>query len=152
MQSIHKRKIITTTLITTILILSLLTGCSRIDYSLPQTPIEFHNGTFVNPNDPDDAYQSLEYNGRTYIPYGTLKGRITGKDVGACLGYIVQDGVKDENSRIYLLAEDPDANYLLSYYVGGIMDQPMFYRALDTTGQSIHTPRFIDDLGYEYWK
>ena len=152
MQSIHKRKIITTTLITTILILSLLTGCSRIDYSLPETPIEFHTGTFVNPNDPDDAYQSLEYNGRTYIPYGTLKGQITSKDVGTCLGYVVQDGVKDENSRIYLLAEDPDANYLMNYYVGGIMDQPMFYRALDTTAQPIHIPTFIDDLGYEYWK
>ena len=152
MKPVYKLKALTITLIAFILILTLLTGCSRIDYSLPEDPIEFHTGTFVDPNDPDDAYQSIEYNGRTYIPYGTLKGHITGKDVGACLGYIVQDGVKDENARIYLLAEDPDANYLMDYYVGGIMDQPMFYRALDTTGQPIHTPSFIDDLGYEYWK
>ncbi len=152
MKSIYRLKNVSLLFISIILIFSLLTGCSRIDYSLPKAPIEFSTGTFVNQNDPDDSYQSIDYNGRTYIPYGTLQGRITGKDVGACLGFIVQNGIKDENSRVYLLTEDPDANFLVNFYIGGIMDQPMFYRALDTTGRPIPTPSFINDLGYEYWK
>ena len=31
------------------------------------------------------------------------------------------------------------------------MDQPIFYRAMDTRGQAIDTPRFIQSLEYAYW-
>ena len=91
----------------------ILAGCGkRIDDALPNNPIEFHTGTFVNPADSDDTYQSIEYNGRTYIGYGTLRHSIDGDDVGKCLGYIVQDGVVMNKERIFLLNADPDANYL----------------------------------------
>jgi len=44
----------------------ILSGCSgRADDPLSANPIEFHTGTFVNPNDPDDDYISNEYNGST---------------------------------------------------------------------------------------
>ena len=134
-------------------IILLLVGCgSRIDYSLPANPIEFNTGTFINPNNPDDDYISIEYNGRTYIPYGTINGIVPKDEMGDCLGYIVQDGTKMEDSRIFLLAGDPDANYLGRFETEGVMNQPDFFRAVDTVGQEITTPKYIDDLDYDFWK
>lgn len=66
-----------------LLTMLLLGGCgSRIDYSLPANPIEFNTGTFINPNNPDDEYISIEYNGRTYITYGTINGIVPKDDLG----------------------------------------------------------------------
>lgn len=138
--------------IMTIVILA-LSGCgNKVDYSLPDSPIRFDTGTFVNPYDSDDTYLSIRYNDRTYIGYGTLNGRIKGKDVGDCLGFIVQDGVQMEDARIFLLTADPDENYLVRLETEGIMNQPDFFRAIDTVGQNIDTPDFIEDLGYDVWK
>lgn len=134
-------------------LLLLLAGCGRrIDCELPVKPIEFHTGTFVNPADPDDTYQSIEYDGRTYIAYGTIRRRIDGDDVGKCLGYIIQDGVILKDTRIFLLNADPDANYLVSIDSEGLMEQPVFFRALDSKDKRIGTPQYIDDLEYSYWK
>ena len=131
----------------------LLTGCGRrIDYELPENPIEFHTGTFVNPADPDDTYQSIEYNGRTYIGYGTLRNSINGNDVGKSLGYIIQDGIVMKDMMVFPLNADPDANYLVQLVSGGIMDQPIFFRAIDTKGKKIGIPPYIESLDYPYWK
>ena len=128
-------------------------GCGRrIDYELPENPIEFHTGTFVNPADLDDTYQSIEYKGRTYIGYGTLKGTIGGNDIGKCLGYIVQDGVVMKDVRVFLLNADPDANYLVQIFTDGFMNQPVFFRALDTKGKKIGTPPYIESLDYTCWE
>ena len=133
--------------------LLVLTGCGkRINDELPENPIEFHTGAFVNPADPDDTYQSIEYNQRTYIGYGTLKNTIHGYDVGKCLGYIVQDGVPMKDVRVFLLNADIDENYLVQLVSGGIMDQPVFYRAIDSRGKKIFTPKYIEGLDYNYWK
>jgi len=146
-------KRITTALCLAAALLSFLSGCGkRIDMELPEKPIEFHTGTFVNPADPDDTYQSIEYNGRTYIGYGTLKGSIDGDDVGQCLGYIIQDGTIMKTVRIFPLTADPDANYLVEIFTDGFMNQPFFFRALDTRGKPIDTPRYIESLGYSYWE
>lgn len=133
--------------------LQVFPGCGRrIDYDLPKNPIEFHTGTFVNPTDSEDSYQSIEYDGRTYIGYGTFKKSVDGNDVGKCLGYIVQDGVVMKDVRIFLLNADPDANYLIQLAAGGIMNQPTCLRALDTRGKKIGTPQYIESLDYAYWK
>ena len=130
----------------------ILAGCGkRIDDTLPNHPIEFHTGTFVNPADSNDSYQSIEYNGRIYIGYGTLRHSIDGDDVGKCLGYIVQDGVVMNKVRIFLLNADPNANYLVRIFTDGFMNQPFFFRALDTSGKTIDTPPFIESLDYSYW-
>ena len=130
-----------------------LTGCGRrIDYDLPENPIEFHTGSFVNPADPDDTYQSIEYNGRTYIGYGTIRNSINGDDIGKCLGYIIQDSVVMKDVRVFLLNADPDENYLVQLVSGGIMDQPIFFRALDSRRKGIGTPPYIESLDYPYWK
>lgn len=129
-----------------------LAGCGKkIDYSLPDDPIAFETGTFVNPNNEEDAYMSVEYNGRTYIGYGTLKGIIGADEVGDCLGYIVQDGVELEDSRIFLLADDSEVNYLVCFDTVGVMNQPDFFRAIDTVGLDVSTPGYIENLGYDYW-
>lgn len=130
-----------------------LAGCGRrIDYELPESPIEFHYGTFANPADSDDTYHSIQYNGRTYIGYGTLKNSIDGNDVGKCLGYVIQDGVVMKKVRIFPLNADPDANYLVIIFTDTFMNQPFFFRALDTKGKEIGTPPYIESLEYPYWE
>lgn len=134
-------------------IVLLLTGClSDVDYSLPDNPIAFETYEFTNPDNQDDGYMAFEYNGRVYIPYGTLTGRIDGDDVAQCLGYKVQDDEADKNARIYTLSADSENNYLMDYYVNSIMEQPDFWRAIDTVGENISTPKFIESLEYEYWR
>ena len=134
------------------ILLILFVGCgNRIDYSLPHNPIRFETGTFVNPNDSEDTYLSISYHGRTYILYGTLNSTVTGKNIGNCLGFIVQEGVEMEESRVFLLNEDPDANYLCTLETEGIMNQPFFYRAINTVGKEIFTPEYITDLEYDFW-
>ena len=32
------------------------------------------------------------------------------------------------------------------------MNQPSFYRAIDTKNKDINIPKFIDSLDYNYWK
>lgn len=73
-------------------------------------------------------------------------------DISACLGYLVQDETKMEDVRICLLADDAQAGFLVFVTVGGIMNQPLFYRAVDTAGKEISIPPFIEDLGYDFWR
>ena len=133
--------------------LLLLAGCGAGGpYALPAQPVAFETAEFQNPADPEDGYMALEYEGRVYIPYGTLAGRIGRSDVAECLGYLVQDGIADENARVYTLSADPAHNYLMDRYTGGEMMQPVFWRAIDTAGDTIETPDYIDDLGYAFWQ
>ena len=136
--------------------LVLIIGCAflifadRIDYSLPEEPILFDYITYEDTLI-DDSSLAIEYNGRLYLPYGTLKNRLTGKNVGSCLGYVVQEGIEMPDVRIYLLKDDVNADYLVCLILGGIMDQPFFYRALDTAGKETVTLPFIQDLDYPVW-
>ena len=128
-------------------------GCgSSINYELPDEPEKFNTQTFVSPTDKDDSYIVIEYNGKKYIPYGTLKGKLKGKDVGECLGYIVQDGTEDRNTRIYLLTANENSDYLAEINTEGFMEQPLFLRAEDTKGKNTDTPSYIENLGYDFWR
>jgi len=123
------------------LILLALAGCAkRIDYSLPDDPVEFIADTFTNPADENDEHLSLEYNGRVYILYGKLKSSIDGNDVGKCVGYYVQDGRKMEDVRFFLLADDENAIFLVSMDTAGVMNQLDFFRAVDTKEKNIDIP------------
>ena len=66
-------------------------GCQRgsygINYDLPDDPQAFVMESYVNPSDKDDGYETLVYNGRRFIPYGTISRSLKGEDVGVCLGY-----------------------------------------------------------------
>lgn len=121
-----------------------LTGCSaRIDYTLPDDPVLFTSGTFINPDDPEDRYYSIEYNGRTYIAYGTFCRRITGDDVGKCLGYEVRDGAEDKDLLFYALTGDTGCDLLVRIDAVGFMSQPDFFRAVDTKWKDVFTADFL---------
>ena len=50
-----------------------------------------------------------------------------------------------------MLTADLDANYLGQFETEGVMNQPDFFRAIDTVGKDITTPAYIDDLEYIFW-
>ena len=142
------------TILSTLAIVALcITGCSgKVDYSLPDNPVEFSSSSFVNPVNAEDEYAAIEYKGRTYRPFGTLKGSLNNSDIGECLGFLVQDGQKLESVRIFTLSSDDNANFLLEKDTEGEMSQASFYRAVDTVGKDITIPAFIDSLDYDYWR
>lgn len=86
----------TAAILATLTIIALcITGCSgKIDYSLPDNPIEFSSSIFVNPANADDEYAAIEYELRIYIPFGTLKGSLNDSGIGKCPGFLVQNGQK----------------------------------------------------------
>ena len=128
--------------------------------NLPEEPIAFSTTEFIDTADDDAGYLVIEYNGRRYMPYGTIKRSVKESDIDRCIGYIVHDekftsmiDVNNTDTRIYLLAEDNDNNFLMEYYIGThLMNQPIFWRAVDTKGKEIFIPNCIDSLEYNYWK
>lgn len=137
-----------------LLMAGLLAGCTiGINDDLPEQPVEFVMGNYVNPNDKEDSYGSVEYKGRIYVPCGTLRGTLRGKDVGACLGYLVRESdgkdEKVEDIRFFLLTGDSAEDLLVCLDKRRFMDQPVFFRAVDTAGKKIDYPKYIkpsDDL------
>lgn len=140
------------------LFIFVLTSCRNKYPDLKDNAIAFNMGEYTGEN--DDKYSTIKYNGRTYMPYGTLKGIIRNKNVSECIGYIIQNenssSVVDENdkdTRVYTLVEDSNENYLMIYYIGTtLMNQPDFWRAIDTKDKKVDTPNYIDSLYYNYWK
>lgn len=136
-----------------------LAGCGVKYPDLPESAIAFTAGSFTDEADDNAGYFTIEYNGRTYMPYGTIKGVMKSTDIDKCIGYIVQDentasvvDPNDKDTRIYTLTADKENNFLMEYYIGTtLMNQPSFYRAVDTRGKVIFVPEFIDSLEYNYW-
>lgn len=154
------KKIILGIALMSIIVLS-LTGCGIKYPDLERDAIGFQMSNFIDESDPNESgYLTFEYNGRTYMPYGSLKGTIKEEDIDKCIGYIIQDensssvvDKNDKNTRIYTLSSDKDNNFLMEYYIGTtLMNQPSFYRAIDTKNKNITIPKFINDLDYYYWK
>lgn len=122
----------------------LMSGCSLFEkedvYALPDGAPAFEHI--------DIGEQSgIEFNGRQYAYFGTIKSKITDNSVKACIGYLNDD----KNDRLFLLSEEMDDNYIMVKNTKGIMEQPGFYRAVDTRNKDIYTPEYIESLGYEYW-
>ena len=123
----------------------LLAGCGDGVYALPDNAPMLEQETYVSETDKDDEYNSILYGGRQYVCYGTINGRFGDGAVGTCVGYT--DG--DTNERVCSLKDTDD--YILQKYVGGFMEQPMLYRAIDTKGKEIYTPPYIESLDYDVW-
>ena len=121
--------------------------------------IGFDMGSFHDTEHDDALFGSIEYNGRTYIAYGTSNNKYKKSDIESCVGYIIQNAnsstdidPSNTNRRIYTLSGDPEHDYLMEFDDSiKLMNQPTFYRAIDTNGKTIDTPIFIDSLGYEFW-
>lgn len=147
-------------LIGILLLIVLLTGCGMKYPKLEKDAIAFKTSSYVDENDDGASYLIFEYNGRTYMPYSGLKGTLKSRDLDKCIGYIIQDenssSVVDKDNkdtRIYTLTEDKENNFLMEYYIGTTeMNQPIFYRAMDTKGKNINIPKIIDDTEHNYWK
>ena len=145
-----KKSMITAVLL---LVLLLCGGCGKpANYDLPAQPQEFKVVNFTNPELNTDAYASIEYNGRSYIPFGTLTRKLKGADVGECLGYITQMDLKDEATRILLLQSDSGSNFLIAVNTKSESLETTVMRAIDTKKKDIPIPDFIKDEEYEFWK
>lgn len=133
----------------------LLTGAACGGRRFPDPPADavgFPMGTYVDEGDDDAMYGVVTFEGRTYMPYGTLKNRITPEDADVCIGWLVQDETEDRDERLYTLRADPEHNFLMQRYAGeSVMDQPTFWRAADTKGKSVSVPDYIESLGYGFW-
>lgn len=139
-------------LIIAILMAIMLGGCGQSIYpELPENAIAFAMGEMTDKADDDSLYATFEYNGRTYIGYGILSGSMKEENIKSCIGYLVQDGETTTDIRVYTLADNEEDDYLMTY-VEGVMNQPDFWRAIDTCGTVIDTPEYIDSLGYPYWE
>ena len=121
-----------------------LTGCGSDRYALPENPVIFEEGTFVNPDDPEDTFNTREWDGRTYLMFGIEKGWTT--HFGPCPGYV--EG--NENERIFAAEGLPEEEYLIEYYVGGKMMQTFYLRCIDTRGDPV--PEQLESYGYPFWE
>ena len=127
-----------------------LSGCLKVNYpELPENPVVFEmvsgSGKITV------TINSIDYS-KNIITY-TYSVTFDSDDIDKCIGYVVQDGQKDTDERIYTLSEDKANNYLMMYYVGeSLMNQPDFWRAVDTNGKNIDTPIYIESFNYNYWK
>ncbi len=138
--------------ITLIALLAVVTVNIKTDsgtYTLPSDSIVFTEEEFINPNNPDDKYAQITFNGREYISYGKLKLRKTEAVLGQCVGYIDRGYENDTQVRILVLSETEDL--IVRYPLGNIGDQPIFFRARDTVKRDIEIPEYIQSLGYEFW-
>ena len=138
-----------------------LGGCSKKTLpNLPSDAVAFEMGTFIDENHDDAFFATIEYNGRVYIPYGTINNKYGQNCIESCVGYIIQDGhsssvtdMENTDRRIYTLLGDADNNFLMDFDDSvKLMNQPTFFRAIDTTGKDIEIPDCIDSLGYEFWE
>lgn len=140
----------------------LFTGCGESIYpELPKNPIAFEMGSFTDVNDDNVGYGTIEYNGRIYMSYGALRKTLHKSDIDKCIGYIICDensssytDLSDRTRRVYTLAGDTEENFLMDYLVDDtFMNQPGFWRAIDTKGKSVNQPDCIESLDYElFWK
>jgi len=130
-----------------------LPSCGKKDFpDLTDKATAFEMGEYIDTSDDDAAYGVIEFEGRQYMPYGTISRSINAKDTEACIGYIVQDGKSDKDERIYTLSADKEHNFLMQYYAGETeMYQPDFWRATDTKEKEISIPDYIESLKYKFW-
>ncbi|MBR4344013.1 MAG: hypothetical protein IKP88_15170 [Lachnospiraceae bacterium] len=137
-----------------------LSGCTKSPLpELPGDAIAFEMGTFIDDKHDAASFGTIEYNGRTYIAYGTTNNKYKQSYIESCIGYIIQDehsssatDLNNTDRRIYTLSGDSEHNFLMEYDdTVKLMNQPSFFRAIDTNGKDIDIPDYIDPLRYEFW-
>lgn len=130
----------------------LVCGCAGMYGTvLPSNPIAFSSFQVTDSKNTYDKYDSIEYNGRIYVPFGTVKSTLKKSEIDQCLGYL-DFGTGPNNIHICTLTADPNNDFLVRVYGYDPTEKPRFYRASDTYHQQIKIPAYIVDLGYDYWK
>ena len=126
---------------------TLFTGCAALQMFGERAPELPANAQSFRKTDTDSSGIMIEVNGRKYMPFGTLNGKLSNSSLQECLGYLDND----KNDRVYTLNDEPYGNYLVTKNVNGIMEQPMFWRDFATYGKDIFTPEYIvsrDDVNW----
>ena len=140
--------------------LSLMSSCLKKPLpELPSDAIAFEGRSFVDQEHDAASFITIEYNGRTYIQYGTRNNKYKQSCVDSCVGYLVQNellssvvDLSNTNRRIYTLSIDPEHNFLMDFDDSvELMNQPAFWRAMDTKGKDIEIPDYIDSFGDAFW-
>ena len=130
----------------------LVCGCAGMYGTvLPSNPIAFSSFPVTDSKNTNDKYYSIEYNGRIYVPFGTVKSTLKKSEIDQCLGYL-DFGTGPNNNHICTLTADPNNDFLVRVYGYDPTEKPAFYRASDTYHQQINIPTYIMDLGLDYWK
>ncbi len=141
-------KIAAATLTGAVICTGMFSGCFFIEerfseaLALPDNAQEF-----VTVEHDSSSLESMEVNGRTYEPYGELRGMMHNDSIRECLGYV--DG--DRQTRVYTLYEDPYDNYILVRDVNSNSHNYVYWRDMSTYGEDIFTPEYICSLEYEDW-
>ena len=142
-----------------VVMISTFAGCRKTTYpDLSSDAAAFEMGKFFDKNH-NVEYGALEFEGRIYIGYGVLGGSLHKTDIEKCVGYIVMDeasssavDLNDKSVRIYTLTGDAEHNYLMDCDTAtSLMNQPSFWRAVDTQGADIPNPDYIKPLEYSFW-
>lgn len=90
-------------------------------------------------------YLTVIYNGREYALYGSSDKNLKKNQIKECIGYTGDD----TRNKLYSLTDSDD--FIAQYYDDGTADQFYFYRALDTIGEVVATPDYIESFGYDIW-
>jgi len=118
--------------------------------ALPDNPILFKSGE-LEVDDEDTGYRTVEYQGKRFIMYGKIKPNgLLGNNnyaYGNCLGYVDDD----KSDRIYALNDESTDEWLIEYYVTGIMEEPVILREI-TTKNIKEIPSNVESLDYDYWE
>ena len=125
----------------------LLPGCSLPDGNRGLAELPPAASAYTQRFDSDSGEALIDYNGRTYSFFGTIRNKMSNSSARECIGYLEND----ENTHLYTLSEDPLDNYIMMKNTTGFMEQATFYRATDTKQKDIFTPEYIESLGYECW-
>ncbi len=130
-------------------VIIVLCGCSALPFMSKDAPA-LETKEVSSPDDFSDTYLAVEYNGRTFVPYGALSGTMTGQDAEKCVGYVKNpEDSGDTSSRVLTLKGTADYIAIVS---DGTMNQTVFLRAADTRGEDIFTPDIITPLDCGYWR
>ena len=96
----------------------LVCGCAGMYGTvLPSNPIAFSSFQVTDSKNTYDKYDSIEYNGRIYVPFGTVKSTLKKSEIDQCLGYL-DFGTGPNNIHICTLTADPNNDFLKSAEFG----------------------------------
>ena len=124
-------------------------GCGRDYLKLPDDPIEFVPYSFLSED--TQGLDVIVLDERPFVVYGTLKDSLKLDEVvDKVLGYRYSENAPDDRSEFVIKLNGTD-DYLMVYYADAFMQPPVFYRALDTEGQDIYTPDYIESYGDSIW-
>ena len=129
----------------TLVFAAMFSGCSHSlkneeRFQLPDNPESFEMTDIDS-----SSLNTIEVYGRTYMPYGSLKGKLKYIAIQDCLGYLDND----KNLRVYTLNDDPYDNYLMVVNVDRMNETPDIWRDFSTYGEDIFTPKIVEPAGYE---